>query len=83
VGLRLENGAEVNARTIRGRTALIQASQGCYLQIAQALIEKGADVNAREEQHDTTALQFLRDAAPDQQNCGALAELLRQHGGHE
>jgi uncharacterized protein len=41
----LDNAAEVNATTDDGRTALMWASVGGYIGIAEALLEKGADIN--------------------------------------
>jgi len=43
----LEQGAKVDARNDKGRTALSLAVSAGQLQIIKALVEKGADVNAR------------------------------------
>ncbi|NLL12180.1 MAG: ankyrin repeat domain-containing protein [Fibrobacter sp.] len=42
----LNEGADVNATDMHGRTALIEASWSGSLEVAEFLIKKGADVNA-------------------------------------
>jgi len=44
----LAQGAGVTARDSNGRTALIAAAYGAHLEIAQALIDAGADVNTQD-----------------------------------
>ena len=43
----LAKGAEVNAKTPGGWTALMNAAEGGHLAVVQALLDKGADVNAK------------------------------------
>lgn len=56
----LVKGADVNAKTNTGDTALILASEQGYRETAQALIEKRADVNAKRID-GTTALIFASE----------------------
>jgi len=46
--LLIKNGADVNARDIRGITALMQAASEGHNKTVKLLIESGADVNAQE-----------------------------------
>src|SRR5271165_1131162 len=43
----LAKGAEVNAKTPGGWTALMKAAEGGHLAVVQALLDKGAEVNAK------------------------------------
>ena len=49
----LERGADVNARSSTGRTALMTASMEGAIEVVKLLLEKGADINARNDWHDT------------------------------
>ena len=44
----LDRGADVDAKDIDGRTALMLAIQNGHLDVVKALIAKGADVNAKD-----------------------------------
>ena len=52
----LQQGARINARDQRGRTALIAATQRNHVEIARHLIQEGADVNAKDFIQDTPFL---------------------------
>ncbi len=52
----LAEGAGVNVRDGRGRTALLAATQRNHLDVARALINEGADVNAKDFTQDTPFL---------------------------
>ena len=54
----LEAGAPVDAKDSGGRTALIFAARFGYMDTVQALIDKGADVNAKGTEYGTTALRW-------------------------
>jgi ankyrin repeat protein len=75
VELLLVNKANVNEKTYRGYTALHFAASKGFMDVAELLLAHGADVNAK------CNLGFT----PLQTAMGHkdVAELLRQHGGHE
>jgi uncharacterized protein len=52
----LREGASVDARDGRGRTALLLATRGNHVVVARALIAAGADVNAKDAIHDSPFL---------------------------
>lgn len=52
----LHEGAGVAARDEHGRTALLAATRGNHVEIAQRLIAAGADVNAPDDQRDSPYL---------------------------
>jgi ankyrin repeat protein len=72
----LENGANVNARDIRGMTALMftAASDNQNLDAARLLIAKGADVNIKSNDGET-ALDWARKAGNPK-----MIALLEKHG---
>jgi uncharacterized protein len=52
----IREGASVAARDGRGRTALLAATHGNHVPVARALIEAGADVNAKDDMQDSPFL---------------------------
>ena len=46
IELLIENGADVNAETSHGQTALTYASRDAFLKTAEILIANGAEVNS-------------------------------------
>ena len=52
----LRSGAAVDARDARQRTPLLLATWANHPAVAQALIAAGADVNAKDDQHDSAYL---------------------------
>jgi ankyrin repeat protein len=52
----LREGARIDARDQRGRTALMAATQRNHVEIARHLIQEGADVNAKDFIQDTPFL---------------------------
>ena len=56
VGQALKNGASINVRDSRGRTALLIATHADNVEMARMLIAAGADVNARDHIEDSPYL---------------------------
>ena len=54
----IESGANVNAKTNQGETALMKAVHGGDIEVVKLLIEKGADVNAKTDDGET-ALSYV------------------------
>jgi ankyrin repeat protein len=52
----VRQGARLNARDMRGRSALLAATQRNHVEVARFLIREGADVNAKDFVHDTPFL---------------------------
>jgi ankyrin repeat protein len=75
VKLLLTRGADANAKANNGGTPLHYAAANGYKDVAELLLASKADVNAKSSGGETP----LRLAA----DYKDLAELLRQHGGHE
>ena len=71
----LSNKADVNTRNNVGATPLLWAVLYDHKEEAELLLDHGADVNAMDNRGRTPLWFARRDKA--------LAELLRQHGGHE
>lgn len=73
--LLLENGAEVNARNNKGFTVLMYACINSFknASIVEFLISKGANVNAKEDSNNETALMFATAAG----NIEAVSALIR------
>ena len=74
VGLLLEHGADVNARSPSHETALHVAARRGHKEVVELLLEHGADVNARSPLHQTA----LHVAA--RQEHKEVVELLLEHG---
>jgi ankyrin repeat protein len=55
-----EKGADVNAASTEGDTALIRAAQGGHTQTVKTLLERGADVSAVNSQ-GKTALEVAKE----------------------
>ena len=79
----LAAGADVNAKTLSGRTPLGWAALRGHKGIVELLIAEGADVNAEVasgSQQGFTPLDYATH--PDNPSASAeIADLLRKHGG--
>ncbi|MEM4626579.1 MAG: ankyrin repeat domain-containing protein [Candidatus Bilamarchaeaceae archaeon] len=73
----IERGADVNAKTGWGKTALMRAAMGGHTETAKLLIERGADVNAKSNNGETALMYALVKGHPE------IAELLRKAGAKE
>ena len=71
----LAAGADVNAKSERGRTPLHNAARWKHKEVAELLIAEGADVNAKDEDGDTPLDKAIN------YNQSEIADLLRKHGG--
>ena len=72
------NGADVTAKSSRnGSTPLHQADMGNHREIVELLIAKGADVNMKNSEGETS----LDIASDPEVNQTEIAALLRKHGG--
>jgi cytohesin len=78
--LLLAHGAEVNARTCHGETPLHGAADNGYKDMVELLLADGADVNATNN-FGQTALGFAENT--ECRGGKDVAELLREHNGHE
>ncbi len=70
----LADGADVNAKNKYGTTAVHTTAMNDHKEVAELLISKGADVNAKRD--GRTPLDF---AIGNKQT--EIADLLRKHGG--
>ena len=74
----LANGAKVGVTNSPGLTPLHFAAMGGFDNIAELLISKGADVNAKDNMVGGTPLFCAL-----QKGHSSTANLLREHGGKE
>jgi ankyrin repeat protein len=75
----LAKGADPNAKGYKGNTPLhdVAATGSWSKSLAELLLARGADVNARNDEGLTPLAMAIRS------NHTEIADLLRQHGGHE
>lgn len=72
----LQQGADVNARDKNGRTALIHACEGGYIQIVRLLLEKQAAADLRDKDGNTALMRACCKGYPD------VVKLLLEKGAH-
>lgn len=80
----LNNGVDVDARTAYGRSALHEAALYGLPDIASLLIERGADVNARNPRGETPlfyAEEGLLAGPPRTPSHFRVASIIQEHGG--
>jgi hypothetical protein len=56
----LSKGADVNARTKDGTTALMLAAEGAKLEVIPMLLAKGADINAKDNRGQTALMKAAK-----------------------
>lgn len=61
----LERGADIDARTETGATALIAASYGNHLEVADLLINAGTDVNVKDQTQQSAYLISAAEVGDD------------------
>ncbi len=81
----LADGAEIDARDARGRTAVMAATHGNRAETVQALIRAGADINIRDNRMDNVLLyagaEGLLDILTLAIDAGADTRLTNRFGG--
>lgn len=81
----LTDGAEINARDDRGRTAIMAATHGNRVETVAALIRAGADINIRDNRLDNPFLyagaEGLLDILRLAIDAGADTKLTNRFGG--
>lgn len=81
VKLLIDAGADVDARSEKGTTALMLAAKNSKgVDVINLLLEKGADVNARDDKGNT-ALTYATNK--DSEVQAEIIALLKQHGAVE
>jgi ankyrin repeat protein len=88
--LLIDNGANVNAKSRYGGTALMEAAHFCQIDILKLLLERGADVNAVASLNGKswTALSYTEEdiqrpeLASEVDKYKEIAQLLRQAGAN-
>ncbi len=61
----LERGASVDATDETGATALVAAAYGNHVELAEALIDAGADVNVQDDSQQSAFLIATSEVGPD------------------
>lgn len=81
----IQEGADINGRDDRGRTAVIAATHGNQADTVRALIEAGADINIRDNRMDNPFLyagaEGLLDILKLTIDAGADTKLTNRFGG--
>lgn len=73
----LQAGAQINVGNSWGTTPLVAACQGCFIVIAQDLLNRGAGLNTADEVASVTPLM-----AAAQSGCEAIIEMLLNGGAN-
>jgi ankyrin repeat protein len=60
IKLLIESGADINARTSKGKTALMEAAYGDKADAVDTLIVMGADINIRDDENRTALIYAAR-----------------------
>jgi ankyrin repeat protein len=76
VELLLQRGADVNAKTQSGWTALMSAALSGQTEITKILLDAGADPNAKDVVKNETAADIAKE-----KGHAELVTLLKQRGG--
>jgi len=81
----LEQGASIDARDSRGRTAILAATHGNHPETVQALIEEGANIHIQDHQQDNPFLyagaEGLLDIVKLLIDAGADPTITNRYGG--
>ncbi len=70
----LDEGASIRARDASGRTALVAAAYGSHLEVAEVLVEAGADVNAKDDTEQSAYLISTSEVGDDTRLLGLTLE---------
>ena len=76
----LELGADIDVRNYKGKTALHYAAKAGFLKVIRLLIEKGATINALDNNGETALFEAIRSTIKDSEKQRAAIEALLVKG---
>lgn len=78
----LELGADINVRNYKGKTGLHYAAKAGFLKVINLLIEKGADLDATDNNGETPLFDAIRSTIKDGEKQRAAIEALLVKGAN-
>ncbi len=78
----LELGADINVRNYKGKTGLHYAAKAGFLNVINLLIEKGADLDATDNNDETPLFDAIRSTIKDGEKQRAAIEALLVKGAN-